>query len=477
MLDDKFLFPFEHVAHNSQILIYGAGELGQAYAKQIMITGYCNLLGIIDRNCKSYVDTVIPVYPPYSIHTLSFDRIVVALKNPGGLPEIRRVLANEGVPDEKIVFIGKRDKIAWNLFLDGSVNSSVGEKLAWNCGTVSIALFLLTAMGGMFFIKRFIQEIVRLLPDCKIDIYITQLGNPIRCFYSDIPNINTFVQNLGSRYIQNRDQYDLAMQVNSGGFLTVDVFKPDRIPSQYVDFKNKIQYLQKRIKNDEYTDSMPRIVLFQNRRFHGQNAYTAFNYGVFDIQDKKVSIPLNVEAWKRFNSMRLERYITLNYGNGSCKDGSKIAKMWPLERFNSLIQLFKKQYPAISVVQLGTADAERIDGADRYIFGESFELVIHILKNSILHIDIEGGLVHLATQLGTKCAVLFGPTPEFYYGYEENINIKVGNCHDCCGVYMDSNRCARGMEKPECMYSITPEIVMERVKEHLKFNDTFSLRW
>lgn len=466
-MNELFLFPFEWIPNNSQILIYGAGELGQAYAKQIMLTGYCRLIGMVDRNYKSYVDTAIPVYSPSRIHALLFDRIVVALKNPGGLSEVRRVLADEGVPDEKIVFVGKREQLAWNLFLDSSKKTSVEETLAWNGETFSVALFLLTAMGGMFFIKRFIQEIIRLMPDCKIDIYITQLGNAIRCFYSDIPHINAFVQNLGSQYIHNRDQYDLAMQVNSGGFLTVDVFKPDRIPSQYVDFKNKIQHLQKRIKNDEYTDSMPRIVLFQNRRFHGQNAYTAFNYGVLDIQDKTVSIPLNVEAGKQFNSMGLERYITLNYGNGSCKDGSKIAKMWPLEKFNSLIQLFKKQYPAISVVQLGTADAERIDGADRYILGEPFELVIHILKNSILHIDIEGGLVHLATQLGTKCAVLFGPTPEFYYGYEENINIKVGNCHDCCGVYMDSNRCARGMDKPECMYSITPEIVMERVKDYL----------
>ena len=48
-----------------------------------------------------------------------------------------------------------------------------------------------------------------------------------------------------------------------------------------------------------------------------------------------------------------------------------------------------------------------------------------------------------------------------------HINIKVGNCHDCCGVYMDSNRCARGLEKPECMYSITPEIVMGNIEKYL----------
>ena len=96
------------------------------------------------------------------------------------------------------------------------------------------------------------------------------------------------------------------------------------------------------------------------------------------------------------------------------------------------------------------------------------ELVAYTLKKSLLHIDIEGGLVHLATQMRTKCIVLFGPTQEEYFGYEENINIKAGSCHDCYGMYLDQSKCARHMEKPECMYSITPEMVMKSVREHLE---------
>ncbi len=465
-MDERLLFPFEKIPKGSMILIYGAGEMGQAYVKQMLITDFCHVVGMVDKNYANYKNTVVPVYAPSSIHELHFDYVVVALKISGSFPEVQRILYSEGVSNEKIVFIGKRADCQGGLFGEyGGV--PVEEPLAWKQGTVSVALFLLAAMGGLIFIKRFILELVRLIPECKIDIYVTHLGNAIRCFYSDIPNINAFVQHLGSRYNDNREQYDLSMQINSVGCLTVDVFKPNRIPAQYAGFKNKIEELRNRIKDDEYSDSMPRIVLFQNRRFHRQNAYTSFNYGVFNIHDKKVPMPLDFDAAKRFEKLELGRYITVNYGNGSCKDGSKIAKMWPLQNFNMLVNSFKRQYPDISVVQLGTSDAERIDGVDRYIFGEPFELVIHILRNSMLHIDIEGGLVHLATQLGTKCAVLFGPTPEFYYGYEENINIKVGECHDCCGVYMDSNRCARGMEKPECMYSITPEIVMENIDKYL----------
>jgi ADP-heptose:LPS heptosyltransferase len=51
-----------------------------------------------------------------------------------------------------------------------------------------------------------------------------------------------------------------------------------------------------------------------------------------------------------------------------------------------------------------------------------------------MHIDDEGGLVHMATALGTKCAVLFGPTPVGIFGYEQNINICADTCKECFGI-------------------------------------------
>ena len=103
----------------------------------------------------------------------------------------------------------------------------------------------------------------------------------------------------------------------------------------------------------------------------------------------------------------------------------------------------------------------------KYFLGKPFSFVTNVLSNSMLHIDIEGGMVHLASNLGTKCLVLFGPTQMKYYGYENNINIMAGDCHDCCGLYADVNKCARNMEKPECMYSITPEMVTEKIVKYL----------
>ena len=129
--------------------------------------------------------------------------------------------------------------------------------------------------------------------------------------------------------------------------------------------------------------------------------------------------------------------------------------------------MIKKQYKGIEVIQLGEQMDLNIEGVDRYILGQDLELVKYILRDSILHIGGDGGLVHLATQLKTKCAVIFGPTPEWFFGYKSNINIVAKKCSACCFLERDFTKCLRRMEEPECMFSITPEIVMTNIQSYL----------
>lgn len=75
-------------------------------------------------------------------------------------------------------------------------------------------------------------------------------------------------------------------------------------------------------------------------------------------------------------------------------------------------------------------------------------------------------MVHLATQLGTRCVVLFGPTPSWFYGYEQNINIVAEICKECLRLYPDwQTKCINMTDQNA--YSITPEKVYERLVEHI----------
>lgn len=471
----RYLFPYEKVPAHSKILIYGAGTLGQDYLYQMLLTNYCEVVAMADKNYQQYPPMIVPVISPDQIHTFSFDYVVIALRMAAAFQEIRRILEKEGVPKDKIICIFEREEKLPTIFLgQASARDRVlsKEQLAFSRSPLSIAILSTGGFGDMVIQKRFVMEIIRLVPECVIDIYNIKALDLLIHLYADCKNVNQVIPDLGNRYQQNHSQYALALTIEACHFIKVDKWKEDafRSPTRdhYEEFIQCIQKLKVETEKENVNVSTPVHLTMIRRVYQGLNAYTGFNYnGSFHIQDQKVDIPLD-EAWKvEFERLHLKNYITVNFGNGDCADSSKIAKSWSKERFECLISLFKDRYPRIQTVQLGAKDSERLAGADQYLLGTDFRMSLYLLKYSLLHVDIEGGLVHIATQLGTKCVVLFGPTVREYYGYKQNINIQAGNCHNCWGLYSDVNRCARDMKEPECMYVITPKMVMSQLEKYM----------
>ncbi len=200
-------------------------------------------------------------------------------------------------------------------------------------------------------------------------------------------------------------------------------------------------------------------------KFWGLTRYDAIgNGGILPTGNSFVKIFLD-DKYKydfyKWNSGK--KYITTNYGIDMVR-----IKLWPKEYLEQLLAMIKFHRPDIEIVQLGGSNAPKLNNVDKYLFGKSFEFAKYVLKNSMLHIDCEGGLVHLASQLGTKCVVVAGPTPIWYYGYKRNINIVATKCKDCAGVVPYwYERCMKGYEHPICMYSIKPQYVFDRIKKEI----------
>ena len=470
----KYLFPYEKVPRQSKIIIYGAGTLGQDYYLQLLITRYCEVVGFIDRNYAYYQDWNVPIYAPEDICRLDFDYVVVAIRMEAAFNEIKRVLKNCGIPNEKIVAIFEREYNEKNILKTPSVAINYAEviKPAHKSDLESIAILTTGGYGDMIIQKRLIMEIVKLLPNCGIDIYNIKSIDLLKTLYTDIPNIRNIIPDLGTRYLQSNCRYKLSFTIEACHFIKVDYWDREFWNNDNRLFFSKLEMLIQKTKEEAANILMPPHVTLYRRWIKGYNAYSGFNYdGVFDVADKIVNIPLDISAEMTYRKLRdswkAHRYITINCGNGDCADNSLVAKSWPMKYYDNLVQSIAKEYPDLHIVQLGQDNADKIKNCDEYLLGRSLSLVEYVLKNSFLHIDIEGGLVHIASQLGTKCVVLFGPTVVEYYGYENNINIRAGNCHNCWGLYSDVNRCARGMKEPECMYSITPQIVYGYIKKEL----------
>ena len=172
--------------------------------------------------------------------------------------------------------------------------------------------------------------------------------------------------------------------------------------------------------------------------------------------------------------LRVDPVITLHDGydttNWSDISG-RATKQWKWEHWNRLVQMLKKEFPHLQICQLGAKTGREIDGVDYQLINKTtITEAFDILKRSMLHIDGDSGLVHAATSLKVPCVVMFGPTPDYFYGYPENTNLRANTCADACYWLTDNwmTKCPIGHSGPKCMDEITPEQVFGAARARLK---------
>jgi len=101
---ERFIFPWDIINNDSQIIIYGAGVVGRTYLEQIEQTGYCTVLAIADKKIdKIKVSNAIVVLPD-EIKTFHYDKILVAIESGIVAKKIICELANMGYDESRIVW-------------------------------------------------------------------------------------------------------------------------------------------------------------------------------------------------------------------------------------------------------------------------------------------------------------------------------------------------------------------------------------
>ena len=103
-----YLFPFEIVPKGSNVVIYGAGNVGTSYVRQILQTGYCNISAWVDKSYEHKTNRYLEVLPVEEIHNVSFDYIIVSVAGPNLGLQIVRQLTEDKIDDRKIIFEERR---------------------------------------------------------------------------------------------------------------------------------------------------------------------------------------------------------------------------------------------------------------------------------------------------------------------------------------------------------------------------------
>lgn len=285
-----------------------------------------------------------------------------------------------------------------------------------------------------------------------------------------------FVDNVYHWQSAEADKYDLCIEIARFPILK-NVNKKRVLHMSPALFEFVLMWIKDNTEKYKFIEENPKLDGMLNKYYLSRGFK---RWKQFDIENKlgmtenfPVPMFIDIAEHKYLKSLKLpKKFITIHRGV-DVRCNALSVKQWPIEYYNELIKLIRKKYPDVFIVQLGDSKNRcfEFNGVDLSLIEEtSLEQLKVLLKHSYLHIDGEGGMVHLRHALnGGKSIVLFGPTDPNVYGYSENINLVGKGCQGGCEWVNDhwQECCAMGTPKPFCQYSLTPDIVYRSVDKCL----------
>ena len=95
---------YSKVKKNSRIILYGAGDVGQSYYRQLELNEFCQVVKWVDMNYKQYQKWGLEVCSVDDIKRIEFDYIVIAISDYSIVRKIIQSLINEGITEKAIVW-------------------------------------------------------------------------------------------------------------------------------------------------------------------------------------------------------------------------------------------------------------------------------------------------------------------------------------------------------------------------------------
>lgn len=99
---DKHIFPYHLFHSGTRIVIYGAGNIGKEFYYRATKEGIVHVVGIVDSKAVEMEMDDIPVLPVQMIKQMEYDYILIAVRHPDAVWEIRNNLLKMGIPEYKI---------------------------------------------------------------------------------------------------------------------------------------------------------------------------------------------------------------------------------------------------------------------------------------------------------------------------------------------------------------------------------------
>ena len=273
-----------------------------------------------------------------------------------------------------------------------------------------------------------------------------------------------------------RQNYDLI--IHSRYIVKYEVVKYQRVFDCAPDLLDLIRVTDQRFEPNKHVfDHHPLLDGVLSRDVHFDKMSLPEVIGYFSGLDVgRKSLPYFCADIGRYDVLKRHglygrRYITVHDGfdQSNTPIHETVTKCWPIEHWRRFVELMKRETDVV-IVQIGAKNSRPIAGVDIDLVNKTtLDDVAWLLKNSLLHVDGESGLVRMANALHTRSIVLFGPTSESFFGLDNNVDLVAEGCRNCWWSTKDwLSLCPRGFERPQCMLSITPERVRDAAVKFLR---------
>ena len=328
----------------------------------------------------------------------------------------------------------------------------------------NIAIIVRGGIGDHIIASRCIRDLFALIGPQKFDLYCGRVFCG-KWIFGENPLVTGIFD---ERQIKSTAlAYDITVDISQ--FARVYLRNPTTAPEQwknlyrisekhYADFKLEID-------NFPFLDSHEAEKLLINgiKRYNSPHYFLGLPYG--GHRHEIPSTPSNYFTESNFP------YITIHNGFDKTLATPTASSTKTYPYYEQVVHLLKVNYPDIKIVQLGVSESSTpIAGVDYSLLDKTtLNESAHIISKALLHIDNEGGLVHIASCFEKTSCVVFGPTSYGFFSYPENINIRPEFCGNCWWFTTDwVTKCPRGFSSPKCLESIPPQIIFEGISKYLK---------
>ena len=109
---------------NARIVLYGAGDLGEKYRKQLCTRRDIEVAAMVDESYGEFSQEGLQVEPPNKLQELEYDYIVITVKNREKAESIRAELLRRNIPEEAVIWCEQPEAYWRFIEAEGTENCS-----------------------------------------------------------------------------------------------------------------------------------------------------------------------------------------------------------------------------------------------------------------------------------------------------------------------------------------------------------------